>query len=64
LALIETEARIILNQGINQGKILGMDEANKKTAARMLKTGKFTIEEVAEYCELTIAEVEQLAENL
>lgn len=55
-ALIETEARIILNQG--------MDEARKKTAARMLKTGKFTIEEVAEYCELTIAEVEQLAENL
>lgn len=59
-ALIETEARIILNQG----KILGIDEANKKTAARMLKTGKFTIEEVAEYCELTIAEVEQIAENL
>lgn len=55
-ALIETEARIILNQGMN--------EARKKTAARMLKTGKFTIEEVAEYCELTIAEVEQIAENL
>lgn len=59
-ALIETEARIILNQG----KILGIDEANKKTAARMLKTGKFTIEEVAEYCELTVEEVEQIAENL
>ncbi len=55
-ALIETEARIILNQG--------MDEARKKTAARMLKTGKFTIEEIAEYCELTVTDVEQLAENL
>ncbi len=56
LALIETEARIILNQG--------MDEARKKTAVRMLKTGKFTIEEIAEYCELTVTDVEQLAENL
>lgn len=63
-ALIETEARIILNQGISQGKILGMDEADKKTAARMLKTGKFTVEEAAEYCELTVTDVEQLAENL
>ena len=67
-ALIETEARIILNQGISQGisqgKILGIDEAKKKTAGRMLKKGKFTIEEVAEYCELTVEEVEQLPENL
>ena len=59
-ALIETEARIILNQG----KRPGMDEANKKTAARMLKKGKFTIEEIAGYCGLTVGEVEQLAENL
>ncbi len=67
-ALIETEARIILNQGISQGisqgKMLGMDEANKKTADRMLKSGKFTIEEVAEYCDLTVEEVGQIAENL
>lgn len=63
-ALIETEARIILNQGISQGKMLGMDEANKKTADRMLKSGKFTIEEVAEYCGLSVTDVEQLAENL
>lgn len=41
-----------------------MDEARKKTAARMLKKGRFTIEEVAEYSELSIDEVEQLAENL
>lgn len=63
-ALIETEARIILNQGISQGKMLGMDEANKKTADRMLKSGKFAIEEVAEYCGLSVTDVEQLAENL
>ena len=67
-ALIETDARIILNQGISQGisqgKILGIDEEKKKTAARMLKKGKLSIEEVAEYSGLTVEEVEQLAENL
>ncbi|MCM1542261.1 MAG: hypothetical protein NC121_13505 [Blautia sp.] len=38
-AIIETEARRILNQGISQGK--------KEIAFRMLKTGKLTVEEIA-----------------
>lgn len=63
-ALIETEARVILNQGISQGKILGIDEAKKKTAVRMLKKGKLSVEEVAEYSELAISEVKQLAKDL
>lgn len=63
-ALIETEARVILNQGISQGKILGIDEAKKKTAVRMLKKGKLSVEEVAEYSELAISEVQQLAKDL
>ena len=62
--LIETEARVILNQGISQGKILGIDEAKKKTAVRMLKKGKLSVEEVAEYSELAISEVQQLAKDL
>jgi len=37
-------------------------EAEKETARRMLKMGKLTIEEIAEYSALSIAEVEQLAE--
>lgn len=53
-ALIETEARKILNQGIDQTK--------KKTALRMLKMGKLTVEEIAECAELSVAEVEQLEE--
>ena len=57
-ALIETEARTILNQGISQG----INETKKKTAIRMLNVGKLTIEEIAEYSELSVAEVEQLAE--
>ena len=52
-ALIETEARKILNQGI--------DETKKKTAIRMLKMGKLTLEEIAECSELSIEEIEQLA---
>lgn len=53
-ALIETEARKILNQGI--------DLTKKKTAIKLLKIGKLTIEEIAECSELSVAEVEQLAE--
>ena len=47
--LIQTEARTILNQG------------KKETALRMLKAGKLTIEEIAEYSALSVAKVEQLA---
>lgn len=79
-ALLETEARSILNQGISQGisqgirqgisqgirqgKLLGIDEAKKETAVRMLKKRKLHIEEIAAYAELTVEEVEQLAKNL
>lgn len=55
--LIPTEARTILNRGRNQG----IDETKKETALRMLKAGKLTIEEIAEYSALSVAEVEQLA---
>lgn len=51
--MIETSARRILNQGI--------DENKKKTALRMLKAGKLTVEEIAEYTELSVEEVEQLS---
>lgn len=60
-ALIETEARTILNQGIKQGKTQGIRETKKLTALRMLKMGKLTIEEIAECTELSVAEIEQLA---
>lgn len=47
--LIETSARKIKN------------EAKKEMALKMLKTGKLRIEEIAEYSELSVTEVEQLA---
>ncbi len=57
-ALIQTEARTILKQGIDQG----VSAANRETALRMLKGGKLTIPEIAEYTGLSVAEVELLAE--
>ena len=55
--LIQTEARTILNRGISQG----ISETKKETALWMLKMGKLTVEEIAEYSALSVAEVEQLA---
>jgi len=52
-ALIETEAKRILEKG--------MSEAQKETALRLLKRGKQTVEEIAEDTGLSVAEVEQLA---
>ncbi len=64
-AMIETNARRILNQGISQGigqgVSQGINETKKKTALRMLKARKLTVEEIAEYTELSVAEVEQLS---
>lgn len=55
--LIETSARKILMQGMNQG----ISQTQRETALRMLKRGKQTIEEIAEDTGLSVAEVEQLA---
>ena len=64
-ALIETSARTILKQGIDQGiiqgKSQGITQNQRETALRMLKKGKMTNEEIAEYTGLSIMEVEQLA---
>ena len=59
--LIQTEARTILNRGISQGISQGISETKRETALRMLKLGKLTVEEIAEYSALSVAEVEQLA---
>ena len=55
-ALIETEARNILQQGIQQG----INEAKVKTAVKLLKRGKLTVEEIAEDTGLSVEEIEQL----
>ncbi len=60
-ALIETEARTILNQGIKQGKSLGSIETKEKTALIMLQDGELSIDKIAKYSGLEVAEVERLA---
>ncbi len=66
-ALIETEARTILSQGISQGIKQGIkqgaNETKKKTALIMLQDGELSIEKIAKYADLEVAEVEQLAET-
>ncbi len=52
-ALIETTARKLKNEAENETK--------RQTALRMLKRGKLTLEEIAEYSGLSITEVKQLA---
>ncbi len=56
-AMIETSAKRILNQGKSQG----INETKKKTALRMLQDGELSIDKIAEYSGLDVAEVEQLA---
>ena len=56
-ALIETEARTI----INQGKSHGINETKKKTALRMLQDGELPIDKIAKYAGLDVEDVEQLA---
>ena len=60
-ALIETSARMILNQGINQGKSQGISQNQKETALRMLQDGELPIRKIAKYTGLAVEEIEQLA---
>ena len=56
-ALLETEARTILNKGKTEGR----NETKKETALRMLQDGELPIDKIAKYSGLDIAEVELLA---
>lgn len=51
--MIRTQARAILEQGIHENQ--------KETALKMMKSGKFTVEEIAEFSGLNVEEVEQFA---
>lgn len=55
-ALIETEARTILNKGKNEG----LNEVKREMARRMLQDGEPT-EKIVRYTGLNAVEVEQMA---
>ncbi|EOT23502.1 hypothetical protein C805_03166 [Eubacterium sp. 14-2] len=52
-ALKEPGTRRVLNQGINETK--------KEIVLRMLRDGALSVEKIAEYAGLDVAQVEQLA---
>lgn len=60
-ALIETEARTILNKGRMEGWNEGINKAKKEMALRMLQDGELSIDKIANYSGLDIAEVEVLS---
>ena len=59
-ALIETEARRLRDEARKEATV----ENARKTALRMLKRGKLTVEEIAEDSELSVEEVKQLEAQL
>ena len=61
-ALLETEARTILNQGISQGISQGKTEAQKEMVVNLLRIGKLTVEEIAKCSGLSVDEVRRLSE--
>ena len=49
-------------EGMEIGLQEGRQEEKRTTALKMLEKGKLTIEEIAEYCEMSIVEIERLAQ--
>ena len=54
----------IFESGLKEGKKKGRDESRRSIASRMLAAGKLTLEEIAEYVDLPLAEVNALAKQL
>ena len=54
---------IIRAEEREEGREEGKREGRKSTALRMIKRGKLTFEEVAEYADLSLEEVKELAER-
>lgn len=59
-ALIETEARRLRDEEKKEYTL----ENDRKTAIKMLKSGKLTFEEIAEYSGLSVEEVKHLEAQL
>ena len=51
------------NESLKEGMELGKKEGIKATALRMLKTGEFTLEKIAEISGLPLEEVKKLSED-
>lgn len=54
----------LCNAARNEGISIGEEENKKEIALRMLQEDILKVEKIAEYCQLTVEEVEGLAMNL
>lgn len=59
------EPRLILRDKtkIEEGMRQGMQQGQKITAIRMLKSGRYTLEEIADISGLSLKEIKTLEEN-
>ena len=53
----------VIDELIEEGKLEGTLEAAQSTACKLLKSGKFSIQEIAEYVSLPVEDIEELAKK-
>ena len=53
----------VIDELIEEGKLEGALEAAQSTACKLLKSGKFSIQEIAEYVSLPVEDIEELAKK-
>ena len=51
-------------EGWAEGRAKGEAKASRDLAARLIKYGKYSLEEIADICELPLSDVQELAQNL
>ncbi len=62
--VLNHRAKIILNQGVKQGIDQGSNKARREVAENMIKLGKYSFEEIAQCTNMSVPDVEKLAEKL
>ncbi|MBQ5502604.1 MAG: hypothetical protein IIT82_07845, partial [Selenomonas sp.] len=54
----------IKDEGRDEGRVEGREEERHNTAVRMIKAGKLSLEEIAEYLALPLANVKEIKKSL
>ena len=58
------EIEDIKDEGRDEGRVEGREEERHNTAVRMIKAGKLSLEEIAEYLALPLANVKEIKKSL
>ncbi len=62
--VLNYRAKDILNQGIEQGIVQGSDKTRNEVAENMFRLGKYSLKEIAQCTNMSVQDVEALAEKL